>query len=1562
MYRVWRIRSVALVALACMVVVAGWTVGSPPAQAAPGQRVDLRVLLIGQPGGDPTTQSWESALTKEGVPYTLEAVAGPAGSFTFTTPTLVDPADGTHGLYNGVVLTTSFYNFSWGELWTVFQYERDFGIRQIDGYTYPGPPAGVALAPSGCADLSGTTPTLTSAGQALFPALKGPVPMDTGTYGCRAVPGPGLWTADGGDTTTPLLTDGAGNTLMALDVHPNPDWATYQSGISELWIGFDYGPSYLQWLILSPGLIDWLTNGAHLGLSRNYFGQNVDDTFLADNAWSSVYHCTPAATNPPDTTCPAGVANNPADTPADQQMTPADVTHVVEWQKQTGITLEMAFNGEGACTTQGEAPVAQGCPSTNVSSAPDDQAYVAAMLAHKSDFNWVNHTWSHLFLGCNNFRQMPLGSVTPGSSGSLGAGTNTYEITALTAYGESETSASKSATVGTGGSVTLAWPDAPTANGESLSQLEAQFTGGSGFWGYHVYRQNPDSSYGLVGTVAEDPSGATPTYHFTDTGATAPGSGPASTATYPTATNPSILCANAAGWTSTANIGAEVDQNTTFAQANNLPNIDLSALVTGEHSGVENPNLTTSLAQSGITSFRTDASRQPTQYPLGAASSAPSYPSNIYYNAANWSQQVDEYNTLYWSGAPNGHCVNTATNTCLDTPATEQSIVASESSIEMRHVLGNDPRVGYAHQMNLIGPATQTVGGVTSDYGYTLLTFLDHVKSQYDSWYTVPMTPVTVSSEAKTLKRQSAWGAALASGNVTASSSSAGVSVTNSTGSAVDVPVSAPAGSTLGASAFGTHIGLSDSDWVTVQPGATVTIDTSATDPAVCSASSATAQVGQALSFTVTGCGSNAPALAAGALPAGLTFAAHGDGTATLAGTPAPGTAVDHAITLTASDAAGSSTQAFTLHVHEATAFTSPSTASATPGIPFSFTVTTTGTPVASLSQDGTLPLGLTFTDNGDGTATVTGTPTQHGDFPLTLSAHNGTGSDATQALDLKVTQDAPQITWAAPAAITYRTALTVTQLDATANVPGTFAYAPPLTTVLQAGPQTLSVTFTPTDTVRYTTATATVPLMVAQGTPLVTWGNPSAITYGTALSGTELDASSAVPGSFTYTPTPGTVLGAGSHTLSVTFAPTDTADYVPVTTTVPLTVNRATPGITWANPAPIAFGTPLGATQLNASSAVAGTFAYTPALGAVLPGGTHTLSVTLTPTDATDYTSATVTVSLAVGRVLPGLAWATPPRITYGTPLGATQLDASAAVAGSFAYTPAAGAVVGAGTRTLSVTFTPTDTTDYASDTTTVSLVVDKATPTVTWVTPAPLDYGNALGAPQLNATASTGGTLTYTPPAGTILTAGSHPLSVSFTPTDAADFTSASGSTTLAVTKAVSVVSWTKPKYIQFGTPLGAAQLDANASTAGTFAYSPPAGTVLGAGSRTLSLTFTPSDTADYTVATATTALLVKGTATQTSLSLTPTVTFANQSAADFVVTVTPASGGAPASGQLTVTTGTTLLCTASLDVSGVGRCTLSPGQLAVGGHRIQAAFTGNANLKASKSPGTIRLLIIK
>ena len=124
------------------------------------------------------------------------------------------------------------------------------------------------------------------------------------------------------------------------------------------------------------------------------------------------------------------------------------------------------------------------------------------------------------------------------------------------------------------------------------------------------------------------------------------------------------------------------------------------------------------LAGAGVTTFAEDASRQPQQYSLGAALAAPRDPSNIYYNART-GRTTNEYNTLYVAqGASLGpHLAGgnrplrrTTATTCGRRPPTEADLFASESHIMLSHVLDNDPRVGYAHQTNLIGPAPQRPG------------------------------------------------------------------------------------------------------------------------------------------------------------------------------------------------------------------------------------------------------------------------------------------------------------------------------------------------------------------------------------------------------------------------------------------------------------------------------------------------------------------------------------------------------------------------------------------------------------------------------------------------------------------------------------------------------------------------------------------------------------------------------------------------------------------------------------------------------------------------------------
>jgi hypothetical protein len=92
----------------------------------------------------------------------------------------------------------------------------------------------------------------------------------------------------------------------------------------------------------------------------------------------------------------------------------------------------------------------------------------------------------------------------------------------------------------------------------------------------------------------------------------------------------------------------------------------------------------------------------------------------------------------------------------------------------------------------------------------------------------------------------------------------------------------------------------------------------------------------------------------------------------------------------------------------------------------------------------------------------------------------------------------------------------------------------------------------------------------------------------------------------------------------------------------------------------------------------------------------------------------------------VPTIAWPPPSPITNPTPLTAIQLDATANVPGTFVYTPAAGSVLPAGTQTLKVTFTPTDTTDYNPATAVVSITVNPAPDAYVYVSAKPDNTGN--------------------------------------------------------------------------------------------------------------------------------------------------------------------------------------------------------------------------------------------
>ena len=177
--------------------------------------------------------------------------------------------------------------------------------------------------------------------------------------------------------------------------------------------------------------------------------------------------------------------------------------------------------------------------------------------------------------------------------------------------------------------------------------------------------------------------------------------------------------------------------------------------------------------------------------------------------------------------------------------------------------------------------------------------------------------------------------------------------------------------------------------------------------PAITSAGSTTFTTGTLGKFTVTTTGTPTAVLSeTGTLPTGVTFVDNKDGTATLASTAAT-PAGSTTLTITAANGVlPNATQTFTLTVAAAPApaITSAGSTTFTTGTLGKFTVTTTGTPTATLSEAGTLPTGVTFVDNKDGTATLASTAaTLAGSTTLTITASNGVGSPVTQSFTLTV-------------------------------------------------------------------------------------------------------------------------------------------------------------------------------------------------------------------------------------------------------------------------------------------------------------------------------------------------------------------------------------------------------------------------------------------------------------------------------------------------------------------------------------------------------------------------------
>ena len=728
------------------------------------QRIDMKVLLLGVSGEEPSFQAWQAQLRREGVPFT-QLLATP-GHTPITAATLASsPAAGIdEARYQAVIVAvgglprcdeTGCASALSAEEWTALQtYEQTFHVRQLDAYTFPTPEYGLNF-PSSGGPLDGANTTLTAAGQTTFPYLQGNVTIGAGTWGYEATP------VDPATFST-LLTDDNGASLLGVFTHPE--------GREEMVQTFDGNPLQIHSQLLRHGQLAWVTRGTYFGDQRNYLEMQVDDIFLGDDIWDPVNHVTDF---------------NPEDA---MRMTPADEAHAAAWSRANGLRIDNVFNGGGSVAYAEE----------HAGSDP----LLTAFQADKATFGWINHTYDHPNLDCSargfiveeiesnlswgrnagfavtraelvTGEHSGLANLIPGfpgmidppsideaeataRNGTLPGGTYDYAVTATTVHGETVAS---TATV-----------EVPVRR-VATAAVRVAWSAICHATSYKVYRRLSGGAWSLLATIAQPAeafrAGGPMEIRYRDTGT-------AGTAAEPPSTS-----------------GAAIDP---YGQ---------------------NPNFAGALRQTSVRFAGGDASKPYPINPLNPAEATypagtsfidgsfrviPRYPTNVYYNTATRQQQLDEYNYIYLPPWLGGACVNTAITTCRDRAATWDEYVEAESQRIFGHMMGNDPRPHYFHQTNLAES--------DNPEGAIFYPVIDATLAAYRRYFnaTAPIVQLTHSQLGELIARQDTWGTVSSGSTLTGYIEGARVTVTNTGATAATIP--------LTGTEAGTLYGGSRSGWV----------------------------------------------------------------------------------------------------------------------------------------------------------------------------------------------------------------------------------------------------------------------------------------------------------------------------------------------------------------------------------------------------------------------------------------------------------------------------------------------------------------------------------------------------------------------------------------------------------------------------------------------------------------------------------------------------------------------------------------------------------------------------
>ena len=482
--------------------------------------------------------------------------------------------------------------------------------------------------------------------------------------------------------------------------------------------------------------------------------------------------------------------------------------------------------------------------------------------------------------------------------------------------------------------------------------------------------------------------------------------------------------------------------------------------------------------------------------------------------------------------------------------------------------------------------------------------------------------------------------------------------------------------------------------------------------------------------------------------------------------------------------------------------------------------------------------------------------------------------------------------------------------------------------------------------------SSATADFVVDKKVPAVEWNTPLPIVYGTALNGAQLNARGYTDaglnhGNLVYSMAWGSVPNAGTHTLSVTFTPWDTAHYTAATASVSLVVNRANPLVELYGYTTQFGGTPQHVTGrvIDNGNTYPGllplNITYNGSPDAPVNAGTYAVLGSYPGNH--NYNAATGSTTLTIEKAAATVT-AAGGTVTYdGQPHGATVSATGAAGASltpvTVTYNGSADVPVNAGTYAVHASYAGDSNYNAASATTTLAIV--KAAPVVS-VSGGTFTYDAAAHAATGSVTGAGGAalsplTITYNGSPDVPVNAGSYAVLASFA--GDANHDAASASATLMIAKAAATVTATG----------GAVTYDGEAHAA--------SGTVTGVGGASLgSPTFTYNGSAGVPVNAGSYAVLASfaGDANYSAGAADATLTI------DKAAPAVSVTGGAftydgaahPATGTVTGVGGAPV---GSLTFSYNGSGTAPVG---AGAYDVVGSFAGNGNYASASGTATITI----